>query len=92
MAQTYECSLSAEGRGGFVSNKVFIRFENGGAQAMVIDNMINHVHGKPIAVRSKKISGGRYPLKWKPKKLALLEGPPNTIYQKIGREAGRGRG
>ena len=63
-AQVYECDRTSMSRGGFVSDKIFVRFESGG-QASVIDAFINGVHGKPIRVGMSKLDGSRYQIKWK---------------------------
>ncbi len=64
LAQSYECTRTQMARGGWVSNTFIFLLQNNGNQAQMIDAYINDVHGKPIAVDVKKVSGNRYRMKW----------------------------
>lgn len=82
-AQVYECERTSQDRRGFVSEKIFIRLEKGGAQASITDNMIHHVHGKPIQVKASKLQGQKLRFKWTVKDLPLIDGPKASLRQTL---------
>ena len=81
--QTYDCETKNFGRGGWVSDRIILAFDEEAKAGSAYDAFIHHIHKTPIPVKWRKRSESSYTFNWTVEGLESKNVGKSTVSYKV---------